>query len=352
MIDFFYYIFYNEYDIDSSHGKGDRMEKFNPNSYKNDMYGNKRNGGTLNNFFVPVLIVACSCLAMVGITFSSQLVENDMNYYKIKIDIINGKEEVYEKTVASGAFRDVIESDNSFGSITCTKGSLNYDPLTNAISSVYINENTSCVLVFMDDAQKSIKIDELTPVSDNTGISYYYKADATNNYIKLDDELFRIIRINGNGTIRVMLDQLVLSSVYGAENYLDSSLKTTLDNWYDSKFKGSKYVVEGDFDYSNYEDNYDLDNLYDLDSYYYGYVGTLSVREVALMSEGVTNNFLNVPYGFYLMNANGLDGAYRFINGKVEAIDRNIVLTVRPVINIKIDSLDGDGTLNNPYIIK
>ena len=35
------------------------MEKFNPNDYKNS-YGNKRNGSTLNNFLVPVLIVACS----------------------------------------------------------------------------------------------------------------------------------------------------------------------------------------------------------------------------------------------------------------------------------------------------
>lgn len=324
------------------------MEKFNPNDYKNS-YGNKRNGSTLNNFLVPVLIVACSCLAMLGITFSSKLVENDTSYYRVRLDIINGKEEVYERRVAEGAFRDVIESDNSFGSISCTQGSLNYDPLTNAISSVYINQNTSCVLVFMDDGIKNININELTPISDNIGTSYYYKADAKNNYIKVGNKLFRIIRVNGDGTLRVMLNELVLTSSYGSENYMNSNIKNTLNNWFERYYKGEDYVVEGDFDYSNYEDNYDTSNLIDFDSYYLGYVGTLSVREALIMSEGVKSNFLNVTNGFYLMNASGLDSAYYFNNGKVEKTSFNNELTVRPVINIKTGELSGTGTLNDPY---
>ena len=41
---------------------------------------------------------------------------------------------------------------------------------------------------------KNINIDEVTPISDNIGTSYYYKADAKNNYIKVGNKLFRIIR--------------------------------------------------------------------------------------------------------------------------------------------------------------
>lgn len=324
------------------------MERFNPNEYK-DTYGNKRNGSTLNNFLVPVLIVACSCLAMLGITFSSKLVENDMNYYKVRLDIINGKEEVYERRVAEGAFRDVIESDNSFGSISCTQGSLNYDPLTNAISSVYINENTSCVLVFMDDGVKSININELTPISDNTGISYYYKGDSKNNYIKVGNKLFRILRVNGNGTLRVMLNELVLSSTYGNENYNNSNLKTTLNDWYNTYYKGEDYIVQGDFDNSNYEDNYDTSSLIDFDNYSLDYVGTLSVREAHIISEGVNSNFLDVTSGFYLMNASGLNDAYYFKGGKIEKVNYNTNLAVRPVLNINVDNLSGSGTFNDPY---
>lgn len=326
------------------------MERFNPNEYKD--LCKKRNGSTINNFFVPVLIVACSCLAMIGVAFSTKLVEEDTNFYKVRVDIINGEKEFYEKTVAEGAFRDVIESNSSFGSINCTKGDLSYDPLTSAISHVYVNQNISCVLVFQDDGTKSIDVSGLTPISDNSGSAYYFKADAANNYIKLEDELFRIIRVNGNGSLRVMLNDVVLSSSYGAENYLDSQLYKTLNNWYDYNFKDVSYVVEGDFDTSNYENSYDLDSLIDFDTYYVGYVGTLSVREAVLMSEGVSGgNFLETVHGIQLLNPSGYDSSYYFKDGKALVGSYGYYRSVRPVINIKADNLLGDGTFENPYTI-
>ena len=326
------------------------MERFNPNEYKD--LGKKRNGSTINNFFVPVLIVACSCLAMIGVAFSTKLVEEDTNFYKVRVDIINGEKEFYEKTVAEGAFRDVIESNSSFGSINCTKGDLSYDPLTSAISHVYVNQNISCVLVFQDDGTKSIDVSGLTPISDNSGSAYYFKADAANNYIKLEDELFRIIRVNGDGTLRVMLNDVVLSSSYGAENYLDSELYKTLNNWYDYNFKDVSYVVEGDFDTSNYENGYDLDSLIDFDTYYVGYVGALSVREAVLMSEGVSGgNFLETVHGIQLLNPSGYDSSYYFKDGKALVGSYGYYRSVRPVINIKADKLLGDGTFENPYTI-
>lgn len=327
------------------------MERFNPNEYKDLGMNNKRNGSTINNFFVPVLIVACSCLAMLGVTFSTKLIENDTNHYKITLDIINGKEEHYEKTVAEGSFSDVIKSNGSFGSISCTKGELTFDSLTNTISNLYVNRDISCVLVFKDDGVKALNVSGLTPISDNTGTSYYYKADATNNFIKLEDKMFRIIRINGDGTLRVMLDEVVLYDIYGSEEFLMSNLKSTLDNWFESTYSGESYVVTSDFDYSNYEESYDKNNLYDLDTYYIGYVGTLSVREAALMSEGVKgDNFLETVHGFHLMNPSGYDSSYYYKDGLVQYGSYNNYHSIRPVINIKVDSLSGLGTFENPYI--
>ena len=326
------------------------MERFNPNEYKDLGVGNKKNGSTINNFFVPVLIVACSCLAMLGVTFSTKLIENDTDYYKITVDIINGKTERYEKTVAEGSFSDVIMSNGSFGSISCTKGELNFDSLTNTISNVYVNRNISCVLVFKDDGVKALNVSDLTPISDNTGTSYYYKADATNNYIKLDDKMFRIIRINGDGTLRVMLNEVILYGIYGSEEFSRSNLKTVLDDWFESTYSGRSYTVEKDFDYSNYEESYDLNNLYDLDTYYVGYVGTLSVREAAIMSEGIKgNNFLETAHGFHLMNPSGFDSSYYYKDGMVQYGSYNNSYSIRPVINIKVDELSGLGTFENPY---
>lgn len=324
------------------------MQKFNPNEYKDFQMSTKKNGSTINNFFVPVLIVACSCLAMLGITFSTKLVGEDTDVYKVRVDIINGSEEFFETKVTEGAFRSVIASNNSFGSISCAEGELKYDPITSTISSVYINQDTYCVLVFKDDGLKYINVDELESVSDNHGVSYYYRADAEDNYIIVNNMMFRIIRVNGNGTLRVMLDDVVLASDFGHENYIYSNLKSTLKNWFDLNMNGLDYVVDGDFDNNNYE-GYEVDNLIDFDSYLYDYVGTLSVREVELMNKGAEYNFFDTVNGVWLMNPSGTDFAHYIKDGKVVIGTLNESHNVRPVVNIIVNGLKGEGTQNNPY---
>ncbi len=324
------------------------MKKFNPNEYDN-FQTNRKNGSTVNNFFVPVLIVACSCLAMLGVTFSSKLVGNDTGIYNVRIDVINGDVERYEKKVTEGAFRTEITSSHSFGSISCTKGDLKYDPLTNTVSSVFINKDTSCVLVFMDDGAKYINVDDLTPVSDNAGTSYYYKADATNNYINVNDKMFRIIRVNGDGTLRVMLNEVVLSSDYVSEEYNTSNVKNVLKDWYTTNMYGVNYVVQGDFDTNNYEGGYATDTLINFDGYSLGYVGTLSVREVELITKDTNGNFLDTANGIWLMNPYGYANAYSFKGGKVQIASLSDTYNLRPVINIKVNTLKGEGTANNPY---
>ena len=42
--------------------------------------------------------------------------------------------------------------------------------------------------------------------SDAYGTSYYYRGNATNNYVKFADKYWRIIRINGDATVRVIYD--------------------------------------------------------------------------------------------------------------------------------------------------
>jgi hypothetical protein len=206
----------------------------------------------------------------------------------------------------------------------------------------------------MDDGAKNLSLDNLGVIADNTGTSYYYRVDALNNYIKINDLMFRIIRVNGNGSMRLMLDDVVLASNYGNTNvYEYSNVKNVLDNWYIANIEGLEYVVEGDFDNNSYEP-YNTDNLIDFYGMYNGYVGTLSVREAAIMTTGVegTDNFLNTVYGFYLMNANGSLGVYYYKDGKIDTINPDSSLSVRPVINIDDVTLVGQGTLENPYIIQ
>lgn len=329
------------------------MKKFNPSEELDKVQKKKSvsNSSKLSSMYVPILVVACSCLALVGVTFSAKLVDSTKETYTIKIEIIDGNETSYIKEVPEGAFRDTITSSGTFGSMSCTSGNLTYDALTSSISSVYVNQDISCVLAFMDDGTKNIAYDSLGKVNDNNGTAYYYRVDAENNYIVVNDMMFRIIRVNGDGTLRLMLDEDLLFSDYGNFNFTESNLRNVLNAWYKDNLEGYDKLVETDFDDNDY-DTYDMNSFVNLYGWYYGYVGTLSVREVELMTYGVesTKNFLNTNSGLYLMNNNG-DNVYAYKNSKVVLVDGTELLSVRPVINIGDVELIGQGTKENPYTI-
>ena len=84
------------------------------------------------------------------------------------------------------------------------------------------------------------------------------KADALNNFVKIKNDLYRIVRINGNGTIRLISENEVLTALYGDyNNYMDSGVKTVVEEWFKQKFNNENYLTTGDFDVTNYND-YDI----------------------------------------------------------------------------------------------
>ena len=333
------------------------MKKFNPDLELSKIQKKKQenyNSSKVNNVFVPLLVVGCSCLAMIGVTFSSQLANDEKGSYTIKINIINGKEDSYIKNVSEGAFSALIEGNGKFGSLTCSDGVLNYDVDTSTVSNLYVNQDINCVLAFMDDINTDIDLSKLNQVNDNFGVSYYYKADALNNFVKIKNDLYRIVRINGNGTIRLISENEVLTALYGDyNNYMDSGVKTVVEEWFKQKFNNENYLTTGDFDVTNYNDyDFNYKNLIDTEGYVVLDVGVLSVKEAGLISEGVKgSNYLNTLEGIYLANPNGAYETYMFKDGKVMSIQSNTALKVKPVINIKNVKFSGDGTKNNPYVI-
>ena len=113
---------------------------------------------------------------------------------------------------------------------------------------------------------------------DNLGTSYYFRGDVENNYVYFAGFYWRIIRINGDGSIRMIYDgttihnngesstdkQIGLSAyninnddntyvgyMYGTSgadtyndthaNINDSTIKTVLDNWYENNIKDTSY---------------------------------------------------------------------------------------------------------------
>ena len=116
----------------------------------------------------------------------------------------------------------------------------------------------------------------LCKAKDVYGDSYYYRGNVTNNYVKFADKYWRIVRINGDGTVRVIYDgtsahangeksedRRIGASAFnnnyndnayvgymygqtGASTYAethantnDSTIKTYIDNWYKTNILGT-----------------------------------------------------------------------------------------------------------------
>lgn len=331
------------------------MKKFDPekelskikNSHQTTNISSK-----LSNMYVPLLVIACGVLSMIGVAFSLKLTSSNINRYKVKVDIMGQANTTYEKIVNEGAFSDNIPTNSSFGSITCTSGNLSYDSLTSTISSVYVNEDTYCILSFIDEGINSISNEDLLKINDNKGVSYYYKGDANNNFIKINNLLFRIIRINGDGSLRLMLNDVILASNYGQENnFINSNLQSVLNNWYKNTFNNEDYVIESDFDDNYYYAVDEVNHLLNLQGYYIGYVGTLSAQEAKIITDGLSYSYLDTANGILLMNGDENNGVWALKNTTLTNVSVNNILNIRPVICIKADIISGDGTENNPYLI-
>ena len=127
----------------------------------------------------------------------------------------------------------------------------------------------------------------LCKAKDAYGDSYYYRGNVTNNYVKFAGFYWRIIRINGDGTVRVIYDgtsahangesnedrqigttafnssyndNVYLGYMYGktgASTYVEthantnnSTIKTYLDTWYENNIKGTtneQYIADNIF---------------------------------------------------------------------------------------------------------
>ena len=148
----------------------------------------------------------------------------------------------------------------------------------------------------------------LCSAKDAYGTSYYYRGNVTNNYVKFADKYWRIVRINGDGTVRVIYDgtsahangesnedrQIGTSAfnssskdnVYvgymygkiGASTYADahantndSIIKTYLDTWYENNIKGTS------------NEQYIADNVF--------------CNDRSISSNKLTSNYNNLGYG-------------------------------------------------------
>ena len=235
----------------------------------------------------------------------------------------------------------------------------------------------------------------LLSTKDSNGISYYFRGNVDNNYVKMGDLTFRVVRINGDGSVRLVLnDALPEKYAYNTKkitgeqkqedlaNLNNTSLKEEMNKWIqDNLLEFSHIIVEGDFctdlEFLNqmnelsYSDTYArIYSFYEpslvCSNNYKSNVGLLSIDEVVF--SGAFKYDKNDKY--YLYNPN-LEGSYLTLSTLYKDEENNITMLninedgsigsgilltdkayIRPVINVSLSTkVKGEGTISNPYII-
>ena len=216
---------------------------------------------------------------------------------------------------------------------------------------------------------------------DDIGISYYFRGNVQNNYFKFADKMWRIVRINGDNSVRLILDEKVpvLTSFNDkTSEFLDTKVYKALEEWKEANlFKYTDYIYNNKYcyDYNLSTDNktytsYNRISIAHLPSFnceddpYTFDIGLLSVDEaiyagLLLNTENKSNYLYNEEINdWWLMTPATQDNnKFRpFVVKKdgsiITSVDSTAAKTLRPVINITpYVTIVGDGTKDNPYMI-
>ena len=305
-------------------------------------------------------------------------------------------------------------------------------------------QNNSTIASNQGDGTKGIYSAE-----DDFGTSYYFRGTVENNYVKFANKYWRIIRINGDGSIRMIyagtsahangttyndmkIDNSEYNTNYNDNTYVgykigstgsstyanthsnagNSTIKTYIDNWYETNLKEYKYYLK-DTIYCNDRKVVNINNVGGMtltgdgtgtnESAYAGFDRTYVSHSPTLKCENKNDRFtVNNTMGnmelvypialatsdelvyagatgidpatmtyitnteFYLFNGNFcwtmtpfvFAGGYAFVDilyadGDVRNYNVYFDRGVRPVVSLRSDAiLGGSGTMNDPFVVE
>ena len=236
-----------------------------------------------------------------------------------------------------------------------------------------------------------------TSTDTNTGKpTYYFRGNVENNYVKFAGQTWRIVRVNEDGTIRIVMQDGINNNAYIAFNsnynnytymyYTNSQVKSTLESWYQtnigSKTNLASSVASGAYyceqakakygdgatsgsatmtTYNKYTPDFKCSSDGNNKGVVNASVGLLSYDEVVYAGGycGQNNNnyyLYNNTY-FWTMSPAGFSGShsnvwYVYPTGDIYSNPVTNANAVRPVIILNADTLaTGSGTSSDPFVI-
>ena len=235
----------------------------------------------------------------------------------------------------------------------------------------------------------------------NTGEpTYYFRGNVTNNYVKFAGFTWRIVRVNEDGTIRIVMQDGINNNAryqfnlnnsnYTHMYYSNSSIKPSLESWYQTNIgnnvnlsskvaSGNYYCEQAKIAYKSIHasnsgtsmivyQNYTPDFKCEIDGNGYGSinasVGLLGYDEIVYAGgypyiNNTTYYLYNPDINWWTMSAAGFSGygseAWLMLNPN-NLYSSNVTnsYSVRGVINLNANTKisDGDGTKDNPFIVE
>lgn len=318
---------------------------------------------------------------------------DDVKYSVTDNDLVNIEDKLNNFNTIISSYNlikagQIIEYDLSFKANKKEKYSIEINIEKEALESNTFSETILKNNVIKNNPDTTIgkevalKDEGLIKSVDDNGTTYYFRGDVQNNNVLINDLKFKIVRINGDGSVRLVLDGATdeLKKYYDDASkyyYKDSNINTYLNAWITQNLgKNDKYlattkycndVLLNDDTFYSYtriiEDN--IPSFICLSERVSGKIALLTVDEAiyagATVEEENKSFYLynkGIDNESYLMSsAKNENGEYYPFalssSGKiVNNVSGNLLRHVRPVITIiKTASVSGMGTIDDPYML-
>ena len=261
------------------------------------------------------------------------------------------------------------------------------DTKEETLASYILGENNSNVLTtsptFYDTStDKGLFVQKDDSEKSEFGFpTYYYRGAVENNYVSFANQTWRIMRINEDGTIKLILNESIFDDMYTGSyiinfsRYENLSLKNEVERWYtnnltqyDNYIMTSSYCndwsstssSQGQFSYGPLNRKNTLKPIFTCpESPLQLKVGIITADEV-IYAGNSNNTYLKNLSGWTMSPSHSLYGEgyiYILSNGGLSSAvptSGTIPYPFSPIINLKSDVTisGGKGTSTDPYIIE
>ena len=168
-------------------------------------------GTTLNSSYVAVLVNNKDIRLLSSYDAATTVIDGSTESRTLDTGVLQANSSK-NYSISLWIDEDVTLSDDAQNKVFKSKVVVDAVPTQTAMDKIIASVDTTgkCPTI-NDDGTVNVTKAEATDgyvcsAEDAYGTSYYYRGNVTNNYVKFADKYWRIIRVNGDGSVRVIYD--------------------------------------------------------------------------------------------------------------------------------------------------